>query len=74
MGVKLGLSRLGKSVRMRQLFGPRMQEVAVDWRKLHSEELRDLSSSPYIIKIEVGGECSTSGEKINVYRFLVGKV
>jgi hypothetical protein len=33
------------------------QEVTGDWRKLNSEELHDFSSSPYIIKIEVGGTC-----------------
>ena len=74
MGVRLGLSRLGNSVRIRQIFAPRRQEVRVEWRKLHSEELQDLSSSPYVIKIEVGGELSTFGEKINAYRILVVKV
>jgi len=39
MGVRLGLSRLGNSVRVRQLFWPRRQEVTIDWRKLHNEDL-----------------------------------
>lgn len=73
MGVRFGLSRLVNSVRLRKLFGPRRQEVTGDRRKLHSEELYELSS-PYVIKFEVGGECSTFGEKVNAYRFLVEKV
>ena len=51
MGVRLGLSRLGNRVRLRKLFGSRRQEVTGDWRKLHSEELHDLSPSPYVVKI-----------------------
>jgi hypothetical protein len=47
--------------------------------KLHNEELHDLYSSPSIIRIikseedEMGGTCSTKGEKRNAYRLLVGK-
>jgi hypothetical protein len=33
------------------IFGPRRDEVTGDRRKLHNEELRDLYSSPNIIKI-----------------------
>jgi hypothetical protein len=33
------------------LFGPRRDEVTGGWRKLHNEELRDLYSSPSIIRI-----------------------
>jgi len=46
MGVRLSLSCLGNSVRVRQLFEPRTEEITVDWRKLHSEEPQDMSSSP----------------------------
>jgi hypothetical protein len=32
-------------------FGPKREEVTEEWRKLHNEELRDLYSSPSIIRI-----------------------
>jgi hypothetical protein len=32
------------------VFGPRRDEMTEGWRKLHNEELRDLYSSPSIIK------------------------
>jgi hypothetical protein len=31
---------------LRRIFGPKRDEVTVEWRKLHNEELRDLYSSP----------------------------
>jgi hypothetical protein len=33
------------------IFGPKRDEVTGDWRKLHNKELRDLYSSPSIIRI-----------------------
>jgi hypothetical protein len=49
-----------------------------EWRKLHNEELRDLYSSPSIIRtISLrrwdGRACRTNGDKRNACRFLVGK-
>ena len=35
---------------LRRIFGPKRDEVTGDWRKLHSEELNDLYSSPNIIR------------------------
>jgi hypothetical protein len=65
---------------LRRIFGPKRGEATGEWRKLHNEELRDLYTSPSIIRIinqveenEIGGACSTNGEKVNVYRLLVGK-
>jgi hypothetical protein len=52
---------------LRRIFGPKRDEVAGDWRKLHNEELRDLYSSPSTIRIiksrrmKLGGSCSTYG-------------
>jgi hypothetical protein len=36
---------------LRKIFGPKRDEVTGEWIKLHNEELRDLYSSPSIIKI-----------------------
>jgi hypothetical protein len=36
---------------LRRRFGPKRDEATVEWRKLHNEELRDLYSSPNIIRI-----------------------
>jgi hypothetical protein len=36
---------------LRRIFGPTRDEVAGEWRKLHNEELRDLYSSPSIIRV-----------------------
>jgi hypothetical protein len=34
----------------RRIFGPKGVEVTGEWRKLHSEELHNLNSSPDIIR------------------------
>jgi hypothetical protein len=51
-----------------------------EWRKLHNEELRDLYSSPSIIRIIKARRMTWAGhiarieeEKKNGYRLLVGK-
>jgi hypothetical protein len=36
---------------LRRIFGPKRDEVTRGWRKLHNEELRDLYTSPSIIRI-----------------------
>jgi hypothetical protein len=36
---------------LRRIFGSKRDEVTGEWRKLHNEELRDLYSSPSIIRI-----------------------
>ena len=35
----------------RRIFGPKRDEAIWDWRKLHKEELNDLYSSPYIVRV-----------------------
>jgi hypothetical protein len=52
---------------LRRIFGPKRDEVTGEWRKLHNEELRDLYSSPSVIRIfkfekdEMSGTWSTNG-------------
>jgi hypothetical protein len=54
-------------------------QVKCEWRKLHNEELRDLYSSPSIIRIiksrrmRWAGHVARMGEKRNAYRLLTGK-
>jgi hypothetical protein len=64
---------------LRRIFGPKTDEVTGEWRKLHNEELRDLYSSPSIIRIiksrtmRWAGHVARMREKKNAYRLLVGK-
>jgi hypothetical protein len=34
-----------------KIFGPKRDEVTGDWRRLHSEALHDLYTSPYVIRV-----------------------
>ena len=43
--------RMSENMVMRRIFGPRRDEVTGEWRKLHSEELNDLYSSPNIVLV-----------------------
>jgi hypothetical protein len=36
---------------LRRIFGAKRDEVTGEWRKVHNEELRDLYSSPSVIRI-----------------------
>jgi hypothetical protein len=36
---------------LRRIFGPKRGEVTGEWRKVHNEELPDLSPSPSVIRI-----------------------
>ena len=33
------------------IFGPKRDELTGEWRKLHTEELNDLYSSPNIVRV-----------------------
>jgi len=64
---------------LRRIFGPKRDEVTGEWRKLHNDKLNDLYSSPNTIRvIELKrmrwmGHVARMGERISVYRILVGK-
>ena len=36
---------------VREIFGPRRDEVTGEWRRWHNEELNDLYSSPNIVRV-----------------------
>jgi hypothetical protein len=64
---------------LRRIFGPKKDEVTGELRKLHNEELRDLYSSPSIIRIiksrrmRWAGHVARMVEKRNACRLQVGK-
>jgi hypothetical protein len=64
---------------LRRIFGPKRDEVTGELRKLHSEELHILYSSPNIIRqiksrtMRCAGHVARMGVERNVYRVLVGK-
>jgi hypothetical protein len=64
---------------LRRIFGPKRDETAGDWIKLHNEELNDLYSSPNIIRVTKSrrmgwaGHVSRMGEKRGAYRIFVGR-
>jgi hypothetical protein len=61
------------------IFAPKRDEGTGEWRKLHSEELHNLYSSPNIIRhikswrMRWAGHVAHMGEEMKVYRVLVGK-
>jgi hypothetical protein len=64
---------------LRRIFGPKREEVTGEWRKLYSEELHNLYSSPDIIRqvrsrrMRWAGHVARMGEERKVYKVLVGK-
>jgi hypothetical protein len=64
---------------LRRIFGPKTDEVTAEWRKLHSEELHILYSSPNIIRhiksrrMRWVGHVARMGEERNMYKVFMGK-
>jgi hypothetical protein len=62
-----------------RIFGLKRDEIIEVWRKLHNEKLRNLYSTPSIIKmiksrrIRWAGRTACMGEKRHAYRILLGK-
>jgi hypothetical protein len=63
---------------LRRIFGPQRDEVTGEWRKLHSEKLRILYSSPNIIRhikssrMRWVGHVARRREERNVCKILMG--
>jgi len=36
---------------LRRIFGPKRDDVTVEWRKVHNEEMNDLYCSPNIVRV-----------------------
>jgi hypothetical protein len=64
---------------LRGILGPERGGVTGDWRKLLNEEFYDLYCSPNIVRVikrirmRLAGHVARMGERIGVYRVLVGK-
>jgi hypothetical protein len=64
---------------LRNIFGPKREEVTEERRTLHNEELYDRYSSPNIIRliksrgIIWAGHVARMGNKRDAYRVLVGR-
>jgi hypothetical protein len=64
---------------LRRTFGPKREEVAGVWRRLHNEELQNLYTSPNITSVIKSrrtrwvGHIEHMGSVRNAYRILVGK-
>src|SRR5215475_6099359 len=64
---------------LRRVFVPKRDEVTGEWRKLHKEELKDLYSSPSIVRVvksrrmRWAGHVARMGEERGVHMVLVGK-
>jgi len=62
---------------LRRIFGPKMDKVTGEWRRLQNEELNDLYFSPNIIhmiklkRVRLAGHVAHMGERRGAYRVFV---
>jgi hypothetical protein len=54
--------RVSENRVLRRIFGPKREEVARDWRRLHNEELRNINTSRNIITIIKSGRARCAGQ------------
>jgi hypothetical protein len=65
---------------LRRIFGPKKEEVAGGWRKLHNEELHNLYAPPNVIRVIKSRRMrwvehvAHIGNIKNAYNILVGKL
>jgi len=56
---------------LRGIFGPKWDDVAGRWRRLHNEELHNLYASPNTVRViksrRLGWTCSTYGRGIQYF-------
>jgi hypothetical protein len=68
---------LRRHVLLRGTSGPKREEVAGDWRRLHNEELHNLYTSPNVIRVIKSGRMRWAGEVARIgeiqYNILVGQ-
>jgi len=59
-----------ENMMLRRIFGPRRDEVTVEWRRFHNKKLNGLYSSPNIVRViksrrmrwaELGWACGAYG-------------
>jgi hypothetical protein len=64
---------------LRRIFGPKRDEVAEEWRRLHNEELNDLYSSLNSVRVTKSrrmrwaGHVARMGKRRSIYMVVVGK-
>jgi hypothetical protein len=65
-----------KNTVLKRIFGPKREEMAGGWKRLHNEELHDLYTSPNIIRVmklrmRWVGHVAHMGEMRNAYNILI---
>jgi hypothetical protein len=64
---------------LRRISGPKKDEIVGGWKKLHTEELRNLHSSPNIIRlitsrgVRWAGYIARMEKEKKAYRFFMGR-
>jgi hypothetical protein len=64
---------------LRKIVGSKRDEITGSWRKLHNDELHNLYSSSYLIRmiksrrVRWAGHVARMEEKRNAYKLLLGK-